>query len=253
MEAEAKAKSDALRMKKKLECDVNELEVGLDHANRVSSDLQKTVKKLQQAVLEHQSQVEDEQRQKNEMREAAATAERHAHSLVSEMEEHKLAVEQAERARRSAEAELKDAACQLSQVSSSLAGMVSHKKRLENDLAVLQGDLDDSFNEIQSANERANAASAENCRLAEELRHLRDHAASSDKAKRSLENQIKDLTSRLEDAEAVAAKGGKKLVQKLEQRVSFSFLVVLGVQSSHGRGRTLAGWPTELAGCDVCN
>lgn len=209
-----------MRMKKKLESDVNELEVGLDHANRVSSDLQKTVKKLQQAVLEHQSQAEDEQRQKNEMREAAAIAERHANSLLSEMEEHKLSVEQAERARRNAEAELKEAASQISQLSGSLAAVVSHKKRLENDLAVLQGDLDDSFNEIQSANERANSASTESSRLAEELRHLRDHAASSDKAKKSLESQIKDLSSRLEEAEAVAAKGGKKLVQKLEQRVS---------------------------------
>ena len=224
IDAEAKAKSDAVRMKKKLESDVNELEVGLDHANRVSSDLQKTVKKLQQAALEHQSQAEDEQRQKNEMREAAAVAERHANSLASEMEEHKLSVEQAERARRNAEAELKEAASQISQLSGSLAGVLSHKKRLENDLAVLQGDLDDSFTEIQSANERANSASAESCRLAEELAHLRDHAASSDKAKKSLEHQIKDLSSRLEEAEAIAAKRGKKLVQKLEQRVGYTDL-----------------------------
>merc|ERR1711972_312029 len=34
LEAEAKAKAEALRMKKKLETDINELEISLDHANK---------------------------------------------------------------------------------------------------------------------------------------------------------------------------------------------------------------------------
>lgn len=36
LEAEAKGKAEALRMKKKLEADINELEIALDHANKVS-------------------------------------------------------------------------------------------------------------------------------------------------------------------------------------------------------------------------
>lgn len=35
LEAEAKGKAEALRMKKKLEADINELEIALDHANKV--------------------------------------------------------------------------------------------------------------------------------------------------------------------------------------------------------------------------
>ena len=89
LEAELKAKCDVLRQKKKLEADVSELEVGLDHTNRLASDLQKSVKKYQQTVLESQAQVEDEQKQKQELREAAASAERHANSLVAEIEEHR--------------------------------------------------------------------------------------------------------------------------------------------------------------------
>lgn len=37
LEAEAKGKAEALRMKKKLEADINELEIALDHANKVKS------------------------------------------------------------------------------------------------------------------------------------------------------------------------------------------------------------------------
>jgi len=35
LEAEAKGRAEALRMKKKLEADINELEIALDHANKV--------------------------------------------------------------------------------------------------------------------------------------------------------------------------------------------------------------------------
>merc|ERR1719244_1041003 len=41
LEAESKSKADALRAKKKLEADINEFEISLDHANKSNSDLQK--------------------------------------------------------------------------------------------------------------------------------------------------------------------------------------------------------------------
>ena len=40
--------------------------------------------------------------------------------------------------------------------------------------------------------------------------------------RRSLDQQVKDLQTRLDEAEAQALKGGKRIIQKLEQRVNFS-------------------------------
>ena len=54
LEAEAKGKAEALRMKKKLESDINELEIALDHSNQANNDLQKHIKKLQVEVKEQQ-------------------------------------------------------------------------------------------------------------------------------------------------------------------------------------------------------
>ena len=39
LEAEAKGKAEALRLKKKLEADINELEIALDHANKVRTSI----------------------------------------------------------------------------------------------------------------------------------------------------------------------------------------------------------------------
>ena len=50
LEAESKGKADAIKQKKKLEEDVNELEVQLDHSNRTNADLHKQIKRLQQQV-----------------------------------------------------------------------------------------------------------------------------------------------------------------------------------------------------------
>merc|ERR550534_1173882 len=45
LEAEAKGKAEALRMKKKLESDINELEIALDHANKANAEAQKSIKR----------------------------------------------------------------------------------------------------------------------------------------------------------------------------------------------------------------
>lgn len=50
LEAEAKGRAEALRMKKKMESDLNEMEIQLDHANKNNSELVKTLKRLQQQI-----------------------------------------------------------------------------------------------------------------------------------------------------------------------------------------------------------
>ena len=50
LDGEIKGKNEALKLKKKLEADINELEVQLDHTNRNGGELQKNVKRLQQLV-----------------------------------------------------------------------------------------------------------------------------------------------------------------------------------------------------------
>jgi len=51
-DAEARGKADFVRTKKKLEQDINELEVALDAANRGRAEADKNVKKLQQQIVE---------------------------------------------------------------------------------------------------------------------------------------------------------------------------------------------------------
>lgn len=47
IDAEAKGKAEAMRIRKKLEADINELEVAVDNANRNRADAEKNAKKWQ--------------------------------------------------------------------------------------------------------------------------------------------------------------------------------------------------------------
>ena len=46
LEAETKAKEEALRIKKKIESNINELEIALDHANKANAEAAKQVGKI---------------------------------------------------------------------------------------------------------------------------------------------------------------------------------------------------------------
>ena len=49
-EAEARGKSEAIRQKKKLEADINELEAALDGSNRGRAEAEKNIKRYQNQV-----------------------------------------------------------------------------------------------------------------------------------------------------------------------------------------------------------
>jgi len=55
--------------------------------------------------------------------------------------------------------------------------------------------------------------------MAEELKKEQDTSSHLERMKKNLEQTIKDLQMRLDEAEQIALKGGKKQVQKLEARV----------------------------------
>merc|ERR1712039_1006153 len=60
LDAEQRAKAEALRIKKKLEGDINELEIALDHANKANSEAHKSIKRFQGQLRDVEVLYEDE-------------------------------------------------------------------------------------------------------------------------------------------------------------------------------------------------
>ena len=96
LESEQHAKAEALRIKKKLEADINEFEIALDHASKANNEALKSVKRYQGQLREAECGYEEAARVRQEMSEKANLADRRANALQVEMEEARALLDSAE-------------------------------------------------------------------------------------------------------------------------------------------------------------
>merc|ERR1712153_88680 len=219
LETEAKGKAEALRMKKKLEADVLELDTALEHANAANQDTQKAIKKYHQQIREAQAKLEDEQRNKEVVRDAFLANERRANTAQNALEEARTLLEQADRSRRMTEQELSDTNEQLSDLTCTNQAIAGAKRKLESEMQTLHGDLDEMATEAHLSEEKAKKAMIDAARLADELRMEQELALACERDRKLFECQVKDVQQRLDEAEANALKGGKKAMNKMEGRI----------------------------------
>merc|ERR1712150_411379 len=219
MGTESKGKAEALRMKKKLEADVSELETSLEHANAANQETQKSIKKYHQQIRDAQTRLEEEQRAKEVTRDHLISSERKAHTVQNALEEARTLLEQADRARRLTEQELSDTNEQLSDQTVMNQGIAGAKRKIESEMQTLHGDLDEMASEAHLSDAKAQKAMVDAARLADELRAEQEIALAYERDRKLLECQAKDLQQRLDEAETNALKGGKKAMNKMDTRI----------------------------------
>merc|ERR1719447_431845 len=219
LESEQRAKAEALRIKKKLEGDINELEIALDHANKANSEAQKAIKRYQGQHREAERAYEEEQRQRQEVAEKASLAERKANALAGEMEEARSLLDSAERDKRQTEAELSESRAAVNEMTSINSKASSDKRAIESAVHTMHAEIDDMLQQAKNSEEKSKKAMVDAARLADELRAEQDHTISQDKAKRCLEAQLAELETKFADANENAIRGGRAAMAKLETRI----------------------------------
>ncbi|XP_030361704.1 myosin heavy chain, skeletal muscle, adult-like isoform X3 [Strigops habroptila] len=219
LDAEIRSRNEALRLKKKMEGDLNEMEIQLSHANRVAAEAQKNLRNTQGVLKDTQIHLDDALRTQEDLKEQVAMVERRANLLQAEVEELRAALEQTERSRKLAEQELLDATERVQLLHTQNTSLINTKKKLETDIAQIQGEMEDTIQEARNAEEKAKKAITDAAMMAEELKKEQDTSAHLERMKKNLDQTVKDLQLRLDEAEQLALKGGKKQIQKLEARV----------------------------------
>ncbi|XP_060941189.1 myosin heavy chain, fast skeletal muscle-like isoform X1 [Limanda limanda] len=219
LDSEVRSRNDALRIKKKMEGDLNEMEIQLSHANRQSAESQKQLRNVQAQLKDAQLHLDDAVRAAEDLKEQAAMVDRRNGLMVAEIEELRVALEQTERGRKVAEQELVDASERVGLLHSQNTSLLNTKKKLEADLVQVQSEVDDTVQEARNAEDKAKKAITDAAMMAEELKKEQDTSSHLERMKKNLEVAVKDLQHRLDEAENLAMKGGKKQLQKLESRV----------------------------------
>merc|ERR1711962_1525082 len=186
-------------MKKKLESDVTDLDLALEHANAGALETQGTIKKYQNQVRDAQVKVDEESQLKAAAQDAKVNADRKAGAMQNSLEEGRTTLEQADRARRSLEQELADSNETLADLTNQNQAIAAAKRKLENESNTLNADLDEMANEAKLSEEKAARAMIDAARLADELRSEQDIAMSLEKDRKLLEAQCKDAQSRADE------------------------------------------------------
>merc|ERR1712180_587977 len=218
LESESKAKTEALRMKKKLDTDVIDLGVALEHANAANAESQRNIKMLQDNIRGVQKRLEEESHAKAVAQDNLLAADRRANSNQNALEEARTLLQQADRNRRMIEAELADTNETLSDLTCQNQAITGAKLKCEQEMSSMSHDLDEMVSEAAMSEDKAQRAMVNAARLADELRSEQDIAMSLERDKKLLEAQVKDAANRVDEAEQNALKGGKKAIAKMETR-----------------------------------
>ncbi|XP_041944180.1 myosin heavy chain, fast skeletal muscle-like [Alosa sapidissima] len=219
LDSEVRSRNDALRIKKKMEGDLNEMEIQLGHANRQAAEAQKQLRTVQGQLKDAQMHLDDALRVQEDMKEQVAMVERRNGVMQAEVEELRGALEQTERGRKLAEQELADASERAGLLHSQNTSLLNSKKKLEAELVLVQGEVDEVIQEARKAQEKAKKAGTDVATLSEELKKEQDTNGHLERLKKTLESTVKDLQHKLDETENLAMKGGKKQLQKLEARI----------------------------------
>merc|ERR1712025_997091 len=234
IETEQCAKGEALRVKKQLEGEINELEIGLDHANKANSEGLKSIKRYQGQLRETIQLFEDEARAKAQITEQVGISGRKAASLSGEVEESKALLDGAERAQRQLQGDIADARSAVNNMQTINGRDMTAKRQLESSIHTMQAEVDGMLIAAKNAEEKSKKAMVDAARLADELRAEQDHATSLGSSKSSLSNQLGELEGRLADAESAAMKGGKAAMAKLEMKIRELEAELASTQSRSG-------------------
>merc|ERR1712179_807263 len=155
IETEQRAKGEALRIKKQLEGEINELEIGLDHANKANSEGLKSIKRYQGQLRETIQSYEDEARAKAQITEQVGISERKAAALSGEVEESKALLDGADRAQRQIQGDIADARAAVNNMQTINGRDMTAKRQLESSIHTMQAEVDGMLIAAKNAEEKS--------------------------------------------------------------------------------------------------
>merc|ERR1711909_32454 len=203
----------------KYKADIHELEISYDHTQKAHFDLSKTVKKVQLEIKDMQDKYMEEHNLASEYREQFSVAERRGNSLHGELEESRTLLEQSDRGRRQAEADLADTNEQYQDLMNQHNSLSIVKRKLESEYQTMSADLSDMVNDAKASEDKAKKAMVDAARLADELHAEQGQSHDLSVKKKKLEAEYKDLQVKFEETETSALKSGKRAYAKAEHRI----------------------------------
>ena len=116
--------------------------------------------------------------------------------------------------------------------------LVMVKTKLEKEFGQLSKDYDDIARELKLADDRANKAGSDAHHFESLLREEQAKLVKIDQAKKSLENEVRSLSVRIEEIETNSVATSKSTIQKTEVRIEELEMMIVNQKESHATTMT---------------
>merc|ERR1711971_221400 len=183
-EAESRLKNEVEVIKKKMSITITELEMSLDASNKGNEQLQNTCKIQNEKIMQLTSAYEDVNRK-----------------LGGSMQQYDVTIKK------------------LTELTSANNQLMMVKTKLEKEFGQVSKDYDDIARELKLADDRANKAGSDAHHFESLLREEQAKLVKIDQAKKSLENEVRSLSVRIEEIETNSVATSKRTIQKMEVRI----------------------------------
>ena len=135
--------------------------------------------------------------------------------MQAELEELRITVEQAEKARKQADAELQAANDRTNELMMEINEHNKEKRQLEMEVNSANAAVEEAINSARSADIAGKKAAADAAKMAEQLNREVSRVSSLEAKKKKLEGQLVTMEIKIRELESGSLKGGKKYVMKL--------------------------------------
>merc|ERR1712002_285886 len=232
-EAESRLKNEVEVIKKKMSITITELEMSLDASNKSNAQLQNTCKVQNEKIMQLTSAYEDVNRK------LGASVQQYD-VTIKKLTELDVSYKKITADYNKSLTTIKDYELKLNgfngkvnELTSANNQLVMVKTKLEKEFGQVSKDYDDIARELKLADDRANKAGSDAHHFESLLREEQAKLVKIDQAKKSLENEVRSLSVRIEEIETNSVATSKRTIQKMEVRIEELEVMINNEKKAH--------------------
>merc|ERR1719340_150089 len=219
-DSESKLKVEVEGIKKKMAITITELEMALDASNKSNGQLQMTAKGQAEKIMQLSGAYDDVTKKlAGSVQQYDITIKRLT-TIETELKTVTNNYNASVKVVKDYESKMAALSRQVSDLTGANNNLSQVRGKIEKDLAAVTRDYNDIARELKLADDRANKAAGDAGHFESLLREEQTKLVKIENAKKSLENEVRTLSVRIEEIETNSVATSKRTIQKMEIRIT---------------------------------
>merc|ERR1712001_684828 len=217
---ESKLKVEVEGIKKKMAITITELEMALDASNKSNGQLQMTAKGQAEKIMQLSGAYDDVNKKLSASVQQYDITIKRLTMIETELKTVTNNYNNSVKVVKDFESKMAVMTRQVTDLTGANNNLSQVKGKLEKDLAAVTRDYNDIARELKLADDRANKAAGDAGHFESLLREEQTKLVKIENAKKSLENEVRTLSVRIEEIETNSVATSKRTIQKMEIRIT---------------------------------